>query len=325
MLIRFNWTPSSSELDSLSRCTPFTCLKSFKFQIDSNIEHEISFWSLELYLQPVQRGNDKITFKLRLEDTAIAKYLQAKFHITLKSKQGTLLCQVKKLYLFKKSSDELSETGICVQTGFFRGSHHFPFEIVCNISTNIENDIVRGTSEVIPDFEKILDDKQFSDFTVITSTNKKFHVHKNILAARSDVFSVMFNSDMVEKKNNSMTIHDFDDEIIQELLRYIYCGRIQNLEKISSSLLKAAEKYLLKGLKIMCLEQMCDAVTFENAIELFCLTIDYKVDYLKSQMFNFIVYNIKHIDKTNLNYLDKSSVQEILLKTVETHLCSINI
>lgn len=92
---------------------------------------------------------------------------------------------------------------------------------------------------------------------------------------------------MIENKQNSMKIEDFGDEVIQELLRYIYCGRIENMEEMSSALRKAADKYLLEVLKIVCLENMCallsDAVTFENAIELLRLTTNYKVDILNRE------------------------------------------
>lgn len=320
MLIQFQWTPSSGDLSLLKKNEPFTLFKSFKFQVDSKSGHEISFWKVELCYQSKSYSVDRITIKLRLDDTATKNYIRTKFIITLKTRQDRSLGRVEAQHFFQKSSVVLCEHELLVRSGAFENSYDFPFAIECNISTNIENDTVDGVPGIISDFEKLLDDQKYSDFTVVTSTNKKFHVHKSILAARSEVFSAMFDSDMVENKRNSMTIEDFDDEVIQELLRYIYCGRIENIEELSSSLLKAADKYLLEGLKIMCLENMCEAVTFKNAIELLCLATNYKVDFLKSRLFNIVVYNIKYIDKSNLVHLDESVVREILLKTAEIHI-----
>lgn len=60
--------------------------------------------------------------------------------------------------------------------------------------------------------------------------------------ARSPVFAAMFEHEMEERKQNRVAITDVDQEVLREMLRYIYTGRSQNLEKMADDLLAAADK-----------------------------------------------------------------------------------
>lgn len=68
---------------------------------------------------------------------------------------------------------------------------------VCNMQ--IQAVQVLNKSSIQSDYEKLFNDTKYSDFMVITST-KKFNVHKNIISARSEVFSAMFEHNMKETK-----------------------------------------------------------------------------------------------------------------------------
>lgn len=104
-------------------------------------------------------------------------------------------------------------------------------KIICRMQTEIISSIHNPINiEQIPDFEKLLNNPKFSDFTVITSSGKQFKVHKNILSARSAFFATMLASIMPEEEISAVKITDFDDQVIEELLRYIYCGKVKNIE-----------------------------------------------------------------------------------------------
>ena len=83
-----------------------------------------------------------------------------------------------------------------------------------------------------------------------------------LLAARSPVFSAMYEHEMVESRKvrdgpfcvrqscpslpsqNRVEISDLDQEVMQEMLAYIYTGKAPNLKKMADSLLSAADKVL---------------------------------------------------------------------------------
>ena len=65
---------------------------------------------------------------------------------------------------------------------------------------------------------------------------------KSILVARSPVFAGMFGHDMLEDRENEVTIPDFGSSVIKELLKFIYTGYAGNLKELATELLAAADK-----------------------------------------------------------------------------------
>lgn len=52
----------------------------------------------------------------------------------------------------------------------------------------------------------------------------------------------MFEHEMEERKQNRVAITDVDHDVLREMLRYIYTGKSQNIEKMADDLLAAADK-----------------------------------------------------------------------------------
>lgn len=70
------------------------------------------------------------------------------------------------------------------------------------------------------------------------------------MAARSPVFSAMFEHGMSEARNDRVQIDDIDPDVLKEMLRFMYTGVAPNLERMSDDLLAAADKYQLERLKV---------------------------------------------------------------------------
>lgn len=52
----------------------------------------------------------------------------------------------------------------------------------------------------------------------------------------------MFEHEMEERKQNKVAIIDVDQDVLKEMLRFIYTGKSPNLEKMADDLLAAADK-----------------------------------------------------------------------------------
>lgn len=142
----------------------------------------------------------------------------------------------------------------------------------CHLSENLGN---------------LFESQKFSD--VILSVNgREFYAHKAILAARSLVFSAMFEHEMEEKKQNRVAITDMDHEVLREMLRFIYTGKAPNLEKMADDLLAAADKYALERLKVMCEEALCSNLSVETATDVLILADMHSADQLKAHAIDFI-------------------------------------
>lgn len=60
--------------------------------------------------------------------------------------------------------------------------------------------------------------------------------------ARSAVFSAMFESQMLEGLSNKVQIEDIDPDVMKEVLRFIYTGKSNSIDKMADLLLAAADK-----------------------------------------------------------------------------------
>jgi speckle-type POZ protein len=83
-------------------------------------------------------------------------------------------------------------------------------------------------------------------------------------------------------------ITDVDNEVLKEMLRFIYTGKSTNLDKMADDLLAAADKYALDRLKVMCEEALCTSLSVENAADVLILADLHSADQLKAQAIDFI-------------------------------------
>ena len=90
-------------------------------------------------------------------------------------------------------------------------------------------------------FKTLLESGTMADFTFVVG-GKEFAVHKNILAARSPVFARMFEHEMREQIESRLELTDVEVGVFGELLRYIYSGKVPDMDKFASDLFVAADK-----------------------------------------------------------------------------------
>lgn len=108
------------------------------------------------------------------------------------------------------------------------------------------------------DLGALLDSECNSDMTLIADGNR-FSVHKTILIARSPVFAAMFQHNIKEVHENEVDILDVDGDVLEQMIRFMYTGKVDKLDVLAGRLLTAADKYALEDLK-----QLCDRAIFEN-------------------------------------------------------------
>jgi speckle-type POZ protein len=120
---------------------------------------------------------------------------------------------------------------------------------------------------LITHMETLFDTMQLSD-VVFNIEDRQFSAHKNILVARSEVFAAMFQHPTKESLTNQITIEDVEPEVFQELLRFIYTGRVllDKMETLASGLFIAADKYLLDELKRKCENYLLYHMSPDNCV-----------------------------------------------------------
>lgn len=157
-------------------------------------------------------------------------------------------------------------------------------------SSEITSDVFH--SELVStQFEELFKNKTLSDVNLNVG-GRIFPAHKNIIAARSKVFAAMFNHETAENLSNQVDIQDIDPDVFQEVLRYLYTGRMsrETLDKMAVGVLAVADKYLLDELKAECENHLMKRMSANNCAELLAFAAQphpamhlkkYAVDFLR--------------------------------------------
>lgn len=111
------------------------------------------------------------------------------------------------------------------------------------VSSLVTSALAKIENPVLDDYEALLRSSELSDAVLVVG-QKEFAVHRNILAARSPVFSGMFRCDLEESKNGRVVINDLRVDVCELMLIYIYTGKVPSTKgnSLEFELLIAADK-----------------------------------------------------------------------------------
>ena len=187
--------------------------------------------------------------------------------------------------------------------------------IVCDITVGVdkisENCTIfdvkpdKPQLELLNDYESLLNNQKLCDVTIIIS-DKKIHAHKTILAAHSPVFMNMFSNETIENREGILEITDIEFKVFQELLRFIYSGKIESMDTVVNDLLVAADKYWIRGLLLKCELYLQSILNVDNVIDILVLADNHNAENLRiSAIKYFIVRKKEIINGNNLDFLDR--------------------
>ena len=95
---------------------------------------------------------------------------------------------------------------------------------------------------------------------------------------------------MVEGQSGKITIDNHKMVTMKEVVHFIYTGKVQKIdEENAEELFKAANQFLLLGLKRICEVFLISRVTLSNAIEMMSLGDMYEAGELKKKAKQIIV------------------------------------
>ena len=137
---------------------------------------------------------------------------------------------------------------------------------------------------------------KFTDVTIVCQDQgKEFQCHKAILAGRSPVFEAMFSLNMKEAEENKVTVEDIDGDTFEEMLIFMYSGKVKNLQEKAAELLAAAEKYQLMDLKQRCEESLSINLKVDNVLDVLVTAYLHNASSLQSLAIKFIAENAKEV------------------------------
>lgn len=140
------------------------------------------------------------------------------------------------------------------------------------------------------DLSALLEGGKLTDVTISLSGNKKIHVHRAILGARSEVFAAMFEHDTKEKADGRIRLPELDYRVGELMVRYIYSGTIEEakLEQYAEELIVVADKYALDHLKLLCERNLVARIDAQTAPRFLRLADLYSAETLHQMSLDFI-------------------------------------
>lgn len=143
---------------------------------------------------------------------------------------------------------------------------------------------------------KLFDSGLFSDVTFVVN-DVKIPAHRNILAARSEYFNVMFCKTFKEAETKEINISEADPEIFRAMLKYVQANIFP--EKFDSAsteqLLTLADRYGLEDLMKDCEKQLIKRLTLENYDVILELSEAHSRKTLKKSAIDFIKDNYQEV------------------------------
>ncbi|KAL8548327.1 hypothetical protein ACS0TY_007596 [Phlomoides rotata] len=136
--------------------------------------------------------------------------------------------------------------------------------------------------------EKYVNNSTLSDVTFLVE-GKQFYAHRICLLASSDAFRAMFDGGYREKDAKDIDIPNIRWEVFELMMRYIYTGSIEVNLDIAHDLLRAADQYLLEGLKRLCEHTIAQDISVENVSLMFELSEAFNALSLRQSCILFVL------------------------------------
>ncbi|CAI9107837.1 OLC1v1007306C1 [Oldenlandia corymbosa var. corymbosa] len=142
--------------------------------------------------------------------------------------------------------------------------------------------------------EQYVNNSTLSDVTFLIE-GKRFYAHRICLLASSDAFRAMFDGGYRERDAKDIEIPNITWEVFELMMRYIYTGSVTVNLNVAQDLLRAADQYLLEGLKRLCEYAIAQDISVENVSMMFELSEAFNATSLRHACILFILENFEKL------------------------------
>lgn len=128
---------------------------------------------------------------------------------------------------------------------------------------NFRNDSHEST--LLREMKKLYDDDLLKDVTLCVE-NLEFSCHKNVLAATSQYFKLMFTLEMAESTKDRIELFEIDSRCMKDIIDYAYTGKIKITRTNAQNLLGAASLFQIMPVQRACAKFMEAQLDIHNCI-----------------------------------------------------------
>ncbi|XP_021653165.2 ARM REPEAT PROTEIN INTERACTING WITH ABF2 isoform X2 [Hevea brasiliensis] len=156
--------------------------------------------------------------------------------------------------------------------------------------------------------EQYVNNSTLADVTFLVE-GKRFYAHRICLLASSDAFRAMFDGGYRERDAKDVEIPNIRWDVFELMMRFIYTGSVDVDIEIAQDLLKAADQYLLEGLKRLCECTIAQDISVENVSLMYELSEGFNA---RSLMEACILFIFEQFDKMSSKPWCSDLIQNIL-------------
>ncbi|XP_012092239.1 ARM REPEAT PROTEIN INTERACTING WITH ABF2 [Jatropha curcas] len=135
--------------------------------------------------------------------------------------------------------------------------------------------------------EQYVNNPTLSDVTFLVE-GQRFYAHRICLLASSDAFRAMFDGGYRERDAKDVEIPNIRWDVFELMMRFIYTGSVDVDIDIAQDLLRAADQYLLEGLKRRCEYTIAQDISVENVSLMYELSEGFNATSLREACILFI-------------------------------------
>ncbi|KAJ6337104.1 hypothetical protein OIU76_006886 [Salix suchowensis] len=156
--------------------------------------------------------------------------------------------------------------------------------------------------------EQYVNNPTLSDVTFLVE-GKRFYAHRICLLASSDAFRAMFDGGYRERNAKDVEIPNIRWDVFELMMRFIYTGSVEINIDLAQDLLRAADQYLLDGLKRLCECTIAQDISVENVSLMYELSEGFNALSLRESCILFI---LKQFDKLCTKPWSSHLIQRIM-------------
>lgn len=170
--------------------------------------------------------------------------------------------------------------------------------------------------------DKLFSTKMYHD-VIIEAMDGKVRAHKWILKLKSKYFEAMFNHELSDKNRESFKIEDISCVVLNEIFRFIYTRKVQDMEVLAHEILLWSDFFAIDELRELSSSYVVKSFNSENILTVLELAVNANQEDLKEQAINYFNKNIDQVVASKAwssAYKDlPSSVQEIIKLLIKKH------
>lgn len=127
--------------------------------------------------------------------------------------------------------------------------------------------------------------------------SKSFKCHRIILASISGYFRAMFMGALAESKQNVVKIQDIDENVMEDMVKYAYSGKIRINVDTVQSILYVASILQIENVARACSDFMKEHLHPENCVQVHAFAIQHNREQLIKYSQDFITENFLEVAK----------------------------